>query len=132
VPASETTQVPFDALAALGSPALRRTGQELRKLILSIDPDATQLVWLKLRIASFGIGPKKNTQHYAYIAIHTDHINLGFYRGASLQSYGLRLDGTGKNLRHIKITEGATLRKGALKSIIREAHQERRTHAPAV
>lgn len=132
MPASETTQVPFDALAALASPALRRIGQELRKLILSIDPDATQLVWLKLRIVSFGIGPKKNTQHYAYIAIHTNHINLGFYRGASLRSYGLRLDGTGKKLRHIKIAEGAALRKEALKSIIREAHQERRTHAPAV
>jgi hypothetical protein len=123
--------VHFEALVALASPALRRTGHELRKLILSINPEATQLVWPKPRIASFGIGPKKNTQHYVYLAIHTNHINLGFYRGASLQSYGLRLEGAGKNLRHIKIVDSTILQKRALISILRESLRERRTHAPA-
>jgi Domain of unknown function (DU1801) len=103
------------------------SGDELFAVIIA----ATQIVWPQLRIASFGIGPKKNTQHYVYMAVHTNHINLGFYRGTSLQSHGLRLEGTGKNLRHIKITDGATLRKNALRSILREAFHERRNQAPA-
>jgi hypothetical protein len=127
-----TTQKSFDTLAALASPALRRTGSELRKLILSVDPDATQLIWPKLKIASFGVGPKKNTQHYAYLAIHTNHLNLGFYHGASLQSHGLRLEGTGKNLRHVKIPGGTILRRKALRSLLSEALEERQSNAPAV
>lgn len=131
VPGSDTTQAHFGAIAALASPALRPVGYALRKLILTVDPDATLLVWPKLRIVSFGIGPKKNTQHYVYLAIFANHINLGFYRGSTLKSHGLRLEGTGKNLRHIKIRDGAMLRERALELILREALQERRNHAPA-
>lgn len=128
---SATARDSFDLLAERSAASLKPIGLELRKLILRVDPTATQIVWPKLKIASFGIGPKKNSQHYVYLSFHAAHINIGFYHGASLKSPGLRLEGTGKNLRHIKVTDSATLRKAALRSLIGEALRERRNRAPA-
>lgn len=41
-------------------------------------------MWSKQKIASFGTGPKKTTEHYAYIAVQASHVDLGFYCGSSL------------------------------------------------
>ena len=39
--------------------------------------------------ATYGLGPKKNTEGYAYIMPHAKWINLGFFRGAALPDPGI-------------------------------------------
>ena len=101
----------------------------LRKLIRTLDPRFCELAWPKLKIASYGVGPKKLTQHYAYIAVHGSHINLGFYHGASLPDPDHLLEGTGKALRHLKIREMGTVKNKAIKSLLSAAIADRRPHA---
>ena len=89
----------------MASPDLRAVCESLRNLVVSLHPKVFQVVWPKQRIVSFGVGPKKGTQHYAYISVHTSHVNLGFYHGTSLTDPENLLEGTGKTLRHIKIRD---------------------------
>ena len=38
-----------------------------------------------------------------YIMAHTNHVNLGFFKGTSLTNRHGLLEGTGKELRHVKV-----------------------------
>ena len=38
-----------------------------------------EVPWPKMRMASYGVGPKKKTEHFCYISAQKDDVNLGFY-----------------------------------------------------
>jgi hypothetical protein len=103
--------------------------QALRDLILSLDNDGVEIVWPRQRIASFGVGPKKMTDHYAYIGIQSSHVNLGFYHGAVLKDSERLLEGTGKRLRHVKIRSLDEANNPAIVVLLREAIVDREKHA---
>lgn len=98
----------------------------LRELILSVHPTTTIIAWPKQRIISFGLGPRKMTDHYAYIAAYATHVNFGLYYGAHLSGAVPALEGKGKKLRHIKVrtADAATLK--SLRALVRLALKERR------
>jgi hypothetical protein len=102
---------------------------DLRALIGSLHKGCVEVVWLKHRIASFGVGPKKMTEHYAFIAVHSRHVNLGFYRGTLLHDTHARLEGTGRMLRHVSITSVDEIRAPGIAALLREAIAERKRHA---
>jgi len=56
-----------------------------------------------------------------YLASYSDHVNVGFYRGAELHDPRKLLEGTGKALRHVKIRSVEQARSRALRDLIREA-----------
>ena len=130
VPHSKVPGVPFDVIASLATPVLRPVCVALREQILRLDAGATEICWPRLKIASFGIGPSKKSQHYAYISVHRDHINLGIYHGASLQGAGIALEGSGKHLRHVKLHEHKDVTDPAIGKLLRAAISERRKNAP--
>lgn len=115
----------FDDILDLAGPPLRPICASLRKLVASHHADFVEVVWPSLKIASFGVGPRKNTQHYAYIAVQPQHINLGFYQGASLSDPSRLLEGSGKNLRHVKIHDIQGAERPALGDLLRQAIAER-------
>ena len=55
---------------------------------------------------------------WCYFSIGKDHVTFGFLRGTSLPDPGKLLEGTGKNLRHVKLRSAGDLRKPALKKLI--------------
>lgn len=75
----------------------------LRELLADVMPGITEVSWPKQQIAGYGVGPKKMSEHFCYIAPVTNHVNLGFMYGADLDDPNGLLEGTGKALRHIKI-----------------------------
>jgi hypothetical protein len=101
----------------------------LRQLVLTLHPSATEVVWPRLKIASYGFGLRKNSRHYAYIAVHPKHINMGLYHGARLSNPQGILEGSGKNLRHTKIRDTAIVREPSVESLLREAIVERENSA---
>lgn len=104
----------------------------LRQALLVAHPNATVLAWPAHKIISFGFGPKKMTEHYAFIAVHSAHVNLGLYQGASLPAVGLQVEGTGKALRHVKVHSIAEAEAPAIKQLIqlaRELQAHRRHNA---
>jgi hypothetical protein len=61
------------------------------------EPDVVRVVWPHQRTVGYGVGPKKMTEHYAYLAVHPRHVNLGCNHGAHLDDGGL-LEGAERNM----------------------------------
>ena len=118
---SKATYGQFEDILAMASPELRPVCVALRKLIENLDKDVVEIVWLNQKIASYGVGPKKMSEHYAYIAVQGSHVNLGLYHGTSLADPNLLLEGTGKELRHIKLREASAVNSKAIADLIRQA-----------
>ena len=100
---------------------------ELRKAICKLHPDFVEIVWPRQKIASYGVGPRKMSEHYAYIGPHEEHVNPGFYNGSSLADPGRRLGGTGKHLRHIRIRRVANVDSSAIRDLLAESIAERKS-----
>ena len=54
------------AVAKAGVPA-RELAYLLRKLVIEVMPNVVEVPWPKMRMASYGVGPKKNSEHFCYI-----------------------------------------------------------------
>jgi hypothetical protein len=92
-------------------PEIQAIAKALKSAITTMHGDFVEVVWPRLKIASYGVGPKKMSEHYAYIAPQKNYVNLGFYHGVALKDPAGLLEGAGKRLRHIKIraaSEAAT------------------------
>jgi hypothetical protein len=123
---SNVTHGKFEDILAMAGPELRPVCVALRKLIRGLDKDVVEIVWLNQKIASYGIGPKKMSEHYAYMAVQGNHVNLGFYHGTSLADPGKLLEGTGKELRHVKLREASAVASKAITDLLRQAITDRR------
>jgi hypothetical protein len=100
---AETQYGSFDDLLGITPESLRPIVLKLKELILDVDPHTVEVVRLGDRAATYGIGPRKMKEGYAYILPHKSWVNLGFYQGAGLSDPKGLMEGTGKKLRHIKI-----------------------------
>ena len=112
----------------MASPDLRSVCESLRNLVSSLHPEFFQVVWPRQRIVSFGVGPKKSIQHYAYISVQASHVNLGFYHGTSLTDPYNLLEGTGKSLRHIKIRDLAAAVRPQISKLLLQAVADRKPY----
>ena len=65
------TRGEFEDVLALASPQLRPACESLHRLIASLHESFVEVVWPKQGIASFGAGPRKMSQHYAYISVQS-------------------------------------------------------------
>ena len=90
-----------------------------------MDPDVVEVFWPRQGTVGFGIGPKKFSEHYAYLALHPRHVNLGFYQGAELSDPDGRLGGPGSKLRHLKVTSLDQVGDPALRGLLVEAKAHR-------
>lgn len=99
----------------------------LRELILEVDPNAMETVRLGDNAATFGVGPKKMTDGYAYIMPRRGYVNLGFYQGAMLADPESLLEGTGKGLRHVKIRSLADADRPGVRALVASALERRRS-----
>lgn len=98
----------------------------LRDLIIGVEPEAQETVWVKQKIASYGVGAKKLTEHYVYIAPFKNHVNFGFYRGALLDDGTGLFEGAGKEMRHMKLRHVDELGNAAIIDLIKQAIAERK------
>jgi len=97
----------------------------LRATITRLHRNFIEISWRRQRIASYGIGPRKLSEHYAYISPQRSYVKLGFYRGAFLNDPAGLLEGTGIGLRHVKVRQPPFASSPELKSLIRQAISER-------
>ena len=47
-------------------------------------PGITEVPWAQQKTVGYGVGPKKMSEHFCYIAPAKKHVNLGFMYGADL------------------------------------------------
>ena len=121
----------FEQAVAKGSDRARRLAYQLRKLVTKVMPGVVEVPWPRMRIVSYGVGPKKKTEHFCYISTQKDDVNLGFYYGAELSDPEGLLQGTGKLLRHVKIREAGAIRNPDLRKLLKVASVHRMPKRPS-
>lgn len=106
-------------------PSRRWRARGLRELIIEVYPEVVEVPWPRQQITGYGVGPKKMTEHFCYIAVLSKHVNLGFYGGVKLPDPDGLLEGAGKDFRHVKIRSEADVRRPAIRKFVEEAVKER-------
>lgn len=114
-----------DAIAESGQQA-KRLARAVRKLVSEICPDVVEVPWPRQRVVGYGVGPRKKTEHFCYIATYDTHVNLGFNYGLDLPDPAGLLEGTGKAFRHVKIQSLEGITRPALRELIKAAINERK------
>src|SRR5687767_11007504 len=59
---------------------------------------------------------------FGYVNAFTAHVNVGFFLGAHLADPAGLLEGTGKNMRHVKLRPCSEVDREALAALIRAAY----------
>jgi hypothetical protein len=87
--------------------AMRNCGDEVRELLHDGCP-----------VACLGDAP------FGYVNVFTSHVNVGFFRGASLPDPARLLQGAGKSMRHVKLKPGTAVDSAALSALIDAAYTD--------
>ena len=111
----------FADVIAQASPEIQALAQVARGLLADVMPGLTEVPWARQKIAGYGVGPKKMSQHFCYLAPFKNHLNFGFMYGAHLPDPEGLLEGKGADLRHVKIRKAEDLEQPALRQLIERA-----------
>ena len=117
----------FPEVIASASAEVKQIAEYLRTLIGELHADCIELPRPGERSASYGVGPKKMSEAYAYIMPHKAHVNLGFYHGVNVPDPQNLLEGTGKKLRHIKLHSLPDAQQPAVRELLIASINERQT-----
>jgi len=122
----KAAQGTFDELVAGVEPKLAAIARRLRAIIRAVDKNTVETVRLGDNAATYGVGPRKMSDGYAYIMPMRGYINLGFYQGAVLADPQGLLEGTGKGLRHVKLRSLAEANRRPVRALVAAALARRR------
>ncbi len=114
----------WDDLLGRLSPEVAALVTAADELVRRTDPTVVRVVWPHQKTVGYGVGPKKMTEHYAYLAVHPRHVNLGCNYGAHLDDGGL-LEGTGQNMRKTTVRTADDLADPRLVPLLHRAREER-------
>ena len=115
----------FEDAIAEASTQIQRLARHLRELIVDVYPHVVEVPWPNQRIVGYGVGPKKMSEHFCYIAAHSGHVNLGFYYGSDLPDPDHLLVGSGKRFRHVKCHSEEDVNRAKLRSLLKAAVKDR-------
>lgn len=87
--------------------AMRRCGDEVREVLHDGCP-----------VVCLGDAP------FGYVNVFTAHVNVGFFHGASLPDPAGLLQGTGKNMRHVKLKAGTATDAVSIGELIEAAYAD--------
>jgi hypothetical protein len=113
----------FDKASPTSLPLIKAA----HEYILELDPDAVIVPRAGEKSLSYGFDVKKMTDAYCYLIPFKEHVNFGFFHGTSIDADGI-LEGTGVNLRHIKIKTLADLKNLKLKKLLKAAIKDRKVN----
>jgi hypothetical protein len=116
----------FEEILATATPEVAELARQANAVLRDVMPAIVEVAWPTQRIIGYGVGPKKMSEQFCYIAVFKSRINLGFYYGSDLPDPEYLLEGSGKQLRHIKISQLSQLENPALRDLVVAAS----THLP--
>jgi len=93
---------------------------QARELVLRTVPDAQERVYLGWNGIHFSVGDNMQSTFCA-VSPQKTRINLYFTQGVHLPDPSGLLEGTGKNMRHIKIDNAKLLKSRAVRALIKAA-----------
>ena len=113
-----------ELLAAVG-PEVGDLVRAADDLVRRTDPDVVRVVWPHQKTVGYGVGPKKMSEHYAYLDVYARHLNLGFNHGAALADEDGLLEGSGKSFRKVAVRTAEVLDDPRIERLLRAARAER-------
>jgi hypothetical protein len=116
----------FDDVMDGATDEVRSIARALRERIAAIHPDAVEVPRAGERSVSYGLGPKKMSEAYAYLMPQKSYVNLGFFYGTDLKDPAGILEGTGKKLRHVKVRSIGQAESQGVDALLRESISERK------
>ena len=76
----------------------------LRSFVSKNQPEANQLIYDSYNAVSIVFSLSDKTEDgFCHIALYKNHVNFGFNRGAEIKDPELKLEGSGKLIRHYKV-----------------------------
>jgi hypothetical protein len=94
----------------------------LRDLVFEEASDANEVVYDGEYTVAMHFTPTARYQDaFCLVAVFPKHVNLQFNRGAELPDPKKKLEGTGKNMRHIKVNDWDDLNQPHLREFLRAA-----------
>jgi hypothetical protein len=102
----DTHPGPLGDLARVWFARMRRSGEDVLELLHDGCP-----------VACVGDIP------FAYVNVFKAHMNVGFYQGASLDDPAGLLTGTGKRMRHVKLSLEKEIDETALDALLGQAYR---------
>ena len=72
-----------------------------------------------------------NDAAFAYVNAFKAHVNVGFFRGAELADPEGLLEGTGRFMRHVKLSPAEDIDERSLRALIRTAYADMRSRLEA-
>ena len=111
-----TRHADVDAYIADQPAPLANLLRELRRMVREEAPDAVEAI-------KWGHPNWETDGDVCYVSAHTEHVNLGFFRGADLGDAPGLLEGTGKSLRHVKLRPPDPMPEDGIRTLLREAFE---------
>jgi len=108
----------FDDVIDDASPEIQTIAYALRTRLADVMPNITEVPWAHQKTVGYGVGAKKMSEHFCYLAPQKDYVNLGFNYGADLPDPDGLLEGTGRLMRHIKIRSLTDVERPAIRQLI--------------
>jgi len=68
---------------------------------------------------------------FGYVNAFKDHVNVGFFRGAEISDPDCVLEGTGKFMRHVKLTPDRDFNAAALTNLVNTAYADMKERVEA-
>ncbi len=111
----------FQSLLDFKSQAIIDLFKDLRATILELYPDSNELLYHTHALTTVFSISEKLGDAFCHIPIYSEHLNLGFNKGALLEDPNQLLTGTGKLIRHIPIKSPDDFKNPLAIDLIKEA-----------
>jgi hypothetical protein len=114
----------FQALLDFKSQEVIALFTDARQFILDMYPECNELLYHTHALTAVFSISEKLSDAFCMLPIYTNHMNLGFNKGALLADPKKMLTGTGKLIRHIDIHDPSDYRNPDVEGLVREAIEQ--------
>jgi hypothetical protein len=97
------------------NPELRKVVRGLKKLVRATVPGTKETV------NAWGVPTFEAKGPFCFYMVGKNHVTFGFHYGRSLEDPQKLLEGTGKNIRHVKLRSPEDLQQKGLKQLVQAA-----------
>ena len=97
------------------NPEMRKVVKALRSMVKKILPST------RITLNSWGIPTFEAEAPFCLYMVSKNHVTFGFHNGAALADPSRLLEGTGKNIRHVKLRTVTDLKRPGLRDLILDA-----------
>ena len=102
-----------------------------RRLVFDVLPQTVEVVWPTQRTSGYGTGPRKMTDHFAWILPYERHVAMAFPYGVELDDPAGLLQGTGARIRNVRLESLDDVARPELRRLLEVAVGHRVPPPPA-